>query len=118
MGLPVIFTQQSLDDLGAIVARIASDDRDRAVTFGNELIDHALTLTRFSERGRIVPELNDPAVREIIHGTYRIMYEIMTDPNAIFVLRFWHAARGESRNIGDFESSRWQAMLWIHYKVT
>jgi toxin ParE1/3/4 len=95
MGLPVIFTPQSLDDLGSIVAHIAFDDRDRAVAFGNELIDHALTLSRFSQRGRIVPELNDPEVREIIHGSYRIMYEIMEEPDAVFVLRFWHAARGE-----------------------
>jgi toxin ParE1/3/4 len=95
-GPPGNFYPQSLEDLGSIVAHIALDDRDRAVVFGNDLIDHALTLSRFSERGRIVPELNDPSVREISHGSYRIMYEIMKEPDAVFVLRFWHAARGEA----------------------
>jgi len=33
-------------------------------------------------------------VREIIHGSYRIIYEMLHDPDAVFVLRFWHAARG------------------------
>jgi plasmid stabilization system protein ParE len=44
--------------------------------------------------GRTVPEVGDPAVREIVHGSYRIVYELFRDPNAVFVLRFWHAARG------------------------
>jgi len=44
--------------------------------------------------GRIVPELDDPAVREIIHGSYRIIYEFYQNSDTIYVLRFWHAARG------------------------
>ena len=50
--------------------------------------------------GRTVPELGDPSVREIIHGSYRIVYELLHDPNAVYVLRFWHGARGapEIRN--------------------
>jgi hypothetical protein len=40
-----------------------------------------------------VPEVNDPAVREVIHGPYRIIYEILHDPDTIYVLRFWHGAR-------------------------
>ena len=47
------------------------------------------------ERGRIVPEMNDPAVREIIHGSYRIIYELRREPERVYVLRFWHAAQGE-----------------------
>ena len=45
--------------------------------------------------GRAVPEENDPAVREVIHGDYRIIYEIFRDREAIYILRFWHGARGE-----------------------
>jgi plasmid stabilization system protein ParE len=41
MGLKVIFTPQSMDDLKAIVAFIARDNPERARTFGNELIDRA-----------------------------------------------------------------------------
>jgi plasmid stabilization system protein ParE len=42
----------------------------------------------------MVPEYGNPAVREIIHGSYRIVYELLREPNAVFVLRFWHGARG------------------------
>jgi toxin ParE1/3/4 len=82
-------------DLETIVTFIAHDDPERARTFGHELIDRALSVARFPERGRITPEIGDPAVREIIHGRYRIIYELFPDTRTAFVLRFWHGARGE-----------------------
>jgi plasmid stabilization system protein ParE len=95
MGCKVILTPQSLDDLENIVTFIASDNPGRARAFGNELIDRALATASFPELGRIVPEIGEPAVREIIHGAYRIIYEIFPGPETIYVLRFWHGARGE-----------------------
>ena len=94
MGFPVILTPQSEDDLAHIVRYIAKDNPDHAKAFGNLLIDKALSIGTLPERGRVVPELNDPSVREIIHEPYRIIYEIFHDPTVIYVLRFWHAARG------------------------
>lgn len=94
MGWPVILTDQSQDDLREIVVFIARDSPADARRFGNRLIDEALSIGNFPEIGRSVPEIGDPLVREIIHGSYRIVYEVLRDPNAIYVLRFWHAARG------------------------
>jgi toxin ParE1/3/4 len=94
MGCPVILTQQSLDDLQVLVRFIAEDSPDRALASGNILVDLALSTAHFSRVGRITPEVRDPAVRELIHGPYRIIYEIRPDPETIFVLRFWHGARG------------------------
>jgi plasmid stabilization system protein ParE len=95
MGFKVILTPQSLDDLKNIVTFIARDNPGRARTFGNELIDRALATAAFPELGRMVPEIGEPSVREIIHGAYRIIYEIFPDWKTIYVLRFWHGARGE-----------------------
>jgi plasmid stabilization system protein ParE len=95
MGCKVILTPQSLDDLRGIVVFIAQQNPARAMSFGNELIDHALTLVELPERGRVVPEISEPGVREIVHRPYRIIYEIFPEQNAVYVLRFWHAARGE-----------------------
>ena len=94
MGWPVILTERSRQDLQEIVTFIARDSSAHARRFGNELIDQALSIGNFPEMGRTVPELGDPAVREIIHGSYRIVYELLHEPNAVFVLRFWHGARG------------------------
>ena len=94
MGWPVVLTAQSQHDLREVVAFISLDSQERARRFGNELIEQALSIGNFPEMGRTVPELGDPAVREIVHGAYRIVYEILREPNAVYVLRFWHGARG------------------------
>lgn len=94
MGSPVILTQQSQDDLSGIVRFIARDSSERAETFGNLLIDKALSIGTMPEKGRVVPEVHEPSVREIVFGSYRIIYEIFHDPTVVYVLRFWHAARG------------------------
>jgi plasmid stabilization system protein ParE len=95
MGCKVILTPQAQDDLREIVSFIARDNPERARSFGHELIDHALTLAERPERGRMVPEISDPAVREIVHRPHRIIYEIFAEQNVVYVLRFWHGARGE-----------------------
>ena len=97
MGFPVILTPQSQDDLAHIVRYIAKDSPDHARAFGNLLIDKSLSVGVLPERGRVVPEVNEPSVREIIHGPYRIIYEVFHDPTVIYVLRFWHAARGTAQ---------------------
>ncbi len=94
MDWPVILTPQSQDDLREIVLFISRHNPERARSFGNILIDKALSLGSQPEKGRVVPEQDDSAVREIVHGAYRIIYEVMHNPNAVFVLRFWHGARG------------------------
>jgi plasmid stabilization system protein ParE len=71
MGWPVILTAQSQDDLREIVIFIARDDPQAARLFGDELIDQALSVGNFPEMGRVVPEVADPAVREIIYGAQR-----------------------------------------------
>ena len=95
MGCKVILTPQSLDDLREIVSFIAQQNSERARSFGHELIDRALTLAEMPERERVVPEISEPGVREIVHRQYRIIYEIFPEQNAVYILRFWHGARGE-----------------------
>jgi toxin ParE1/3/4 len=95
MGFQVILTPQSLEDLEQIVSFIAKDNPARGRSFGNELIDRALSFGAFPELGRIVPEIGEAAVREITHAPYRIIYEIFPEERIIYVLRFWHGARGE-----------------------
>ncbi len=82
------------EDLGGIVRRIATDSPDRARNFGHTLLDAALAIDPFPERGRLVPEAGDPAVREVLHRDYRIIYEVHRNPDTVYVLRFWHGARG------------------------
>ena len=77
-----------------MVRYIARENPERARSFGNELIDRALSVGAFPELGRVVPEINDPPVREVVHPPYRIIYEVFHHPDVIYILRFWHGARG------------------------
>ena len=70
MDFKVILTPQAQDDLREIVSFIARNNSSRARTFGNELIDKALSLVSLPERGRVVPEIAESSVREMVHGSY------------------------------------------------
>ena len=45
----------------------------------------------FPRSGRIVPEVGDPAIREILLGNYRIVYRIKS--GAVEILAVHHGAR-------------------------
>ena len=55
------------------------------------LLEAADRLVAFSESGRIVPELNNPATREVIVGNYRVMYDLGGD--VVRILTMLHGAR-------------------------
>ncbi|MEZ4822626.1 MAG: type II toxin-antitoxin system RelE/ParE family toxin [Ignavibacteria bacterium] len=42
--------------------------------------------------GRTVPELNDKSIREIIKGSYRIIYQ-MKNSNCVEILTVFHSSR-------------------------
>jgi plasmid stabilization system protein ParE len=94
MDFKVILSPRAIQDLREIVRYIAFDNPTVAEKFGFELINKTRALAAFPEIGRKVPELNDPNIREIIFKSYRIVYRVRKDKNAVEVSRFWHTARG------------------------
>ena len=95
MGYKVILTPPAIEDLRVIAEYIAADNPERALTFGEELLTRALEAGELPKAGRIVPEVGDPTVRELIHKSYRIVYKIEVNAGVVYVVRIWHAARGE-----------------------
>lgn len=72
------YADQGVPEVGArLVARI---------------IDRVEALADHPELGRIVPEFDQPFLREIIHPPFRIVYR--RDPDTVRVVRVW---RGERR---------------------
>lgn len=94
MDYQVILSPRAIQDLAEIVRYVSLDKPNAAEKLGNALINVALALRIFPERGRFVPEFDDQITRELIYGSYRIVYRINTDKSTIEVSRFWHAARG------------------------
>jgi toxin ParE1/3/4 len=92
-GHKVIFSPRADNDLRIIVKFIAYQGNPVAAEkLGNNLIEKALSLSEFPERGRIVPEAKDRALREIFFKSYRIVYRVRD--RTVEIARFWHAARG------------------------
>jgi toxin ParE1/3/4 len=48
-------------------------------------------LEAFPESGRIVPEKEDPSIREIIEGNFRIFYRLQR--GTVIILRIHNSAR-------------------------
>jgi plasmid stabilization system protein ParE len=75
-----------VSELNRITVRLKSDRCPKTVgirtsgapiiaeRLGMSMVHKALTLSTLPERGRVVPELGLPDVREIIFRTYRIIY--------------------------------------------
>ena len=80
-------------DIQDIVRYISIDDPVRALRFGRFLIEHTKSLSQFPELGRIVPEIDNPFIREIMVRSYRIVYRVDPEQRTIEVIRFWHAGR-------------------------
>jgi toxin ParE1/3/4 len=76
MDFKVTFMTRSIRDLEEITSRIAADNPAAALSLGGNLMEKALSLARFPEMGRLVPEFGNPTIRELIHGAYRIVYRL------------------------------------------
>jgi toxin ParE1/3/4 len=85
------WTFQALDDLDAICEFIARDAPRYAQLFAIQAFEAADRLAIFPLSGRIVPEINDQAIREIILGSYRIVYRLVEDEVEIITVH--HGAR-------------------------
>jgi toxin ParE1/3/4 len=87
----VIWTHGARNDLDEIVTYISRDSTSSAMAFLEEVLNSSETLMTLSERGRVVPELADPQVRELFIKSYRLFYEIQGDE--VHVLGLLHGAR-------------------------
>ena len=64
--MQVIWTREALDRLSEIEDYIGKDSRERATRFVNYLIDQGEALKDHPKIGRVVPELANENMRELI----------------------------------------------------
>lgn len=63
-----------------------------AAALTEDALDAARSLRKFPRRGRIVPEAENEAIRELFVRGYRVIYEIRGG-GAVVILAFIHGAR-------------------------
>lgn len=84
----VIWTNPAKADLKAIHDFIALDSRFYAKKVTTSVVRKTETLNRFAQIGRVVPEIDNDAVRELFIYSYRIIYEIKS--GAVYILAIVH----------------------------
>jgi addiction module RelE/StbE family toxin len=87
--LKLRWTGPALDDLRSIRDYVSRDDPVAAKRLAKRLRSSVVRLRRFPKSGRIVPELSSREFREVIVGSYRIVYNIQEE--AVVILRIWHS---------------------------
>ena len=60
MDFKVFLSNEALSDLEGVVTYIARHNPSAAARMGNHLLDAALSLNTFPQRGRVVPEFRRP----------------------------------------------------------
>jgi len=74
--MKIKWTEECLDQLTNIEAYIAKDSPMRAVHFVDQIIEHVLLLEDNPRAGRMVPEISNPDIRELIFQKYRAVYKL------------------------------------------
>ena len=85
----VKWTAHAKSQLRHIHDYIAHDSPLYAKTVSEALVRRTLELDKLPRKGKIVSELNEDAVRELPHYSYRILYEISSE-NLVTVLAIIH----------------------------
>jgi len=93
----VVWTAVAREAIQEALEFIAEDSAEGARKVLHAALDLASGLETLGDRGRIVPEIRDPDIREVFVYSYRLLYRVK--PGQITILGFLHGAR-------DFE--RWR----------
>ena len=88
------FTEQAQSELDAVIEyyeRIGAGDF--AEVFEEKVIEKIRPLEQFPRMGRIVPEIDDEAIREVLYRNYRIVYVVDRDEEEVDVLTIFHSSQ-------------------------
>ena len=88
----ITWTEQALNDIENIAQFIALDSEKFARLQVSRFFERSLILQTFPNAGRILPELNNTAIRELIQGNYRIIYKIISESH-VDILTVHHSRR-------------------------
>lgn len=94
MAFELIWAPAARLDLKDLAVYIAESRPHASAHFVAQVFQVVERLTDFPESGRIVPEFEDPGIREIIRKPCRIVYRIKVQERLVEIVRVWHAARG------------------------
>ena len=100
----VIWSRQASVALDGAIAYISQDSPSGAFHVLETALQAASSLAEFADRGRVVPEVASPSIREVFVFKYRLMYEIT--PQQVQIIAFVHGAREFRERQSDQSSNQ------------
>jgi plasmid stabilization system protein ParE len=86
--MKIVWSPLAMDRVTEIAAYIAQDNRSASIKWVTTLFDKVQMAASSPRSGRIVPEIQKEAIREVIYGNYRIIYRV--EKNRISLLTVRH----------------------------
>ncbi|MGH8193774.1 MAG: type II toxin-antitoxin system RelE/ParE family toxin [Woeseiaceae bacterium] len=87
----VVWAERARRALDDALAYIAQHSTENARRLAERVLERADSLDIFSERGRMVREVGDPNLRELLVDPYRLMYEV--HEHEVQIVGFVHQRR-------------------------
>ncbi len=97
--MKVYWTETAVENLSAIYAYIAQTSPQYAARVVDRITRRSEQIANFPLSGRIVPEFETEQIREVIEGSYRIIYYIKSEQ--IDVLAVLHGSQEITSSSGD-----------------
>lgn len=82
----VIWSIPAKQDLKKIYDYIARDSKYYAEKVSQDILERSEKLNEFPQIGRIVPEIGEVNIREVLVYSYRLIYEISSDKIEVLAL--------------------------------
>jgi plasmid stabilization system protein ParE len=83
----IVWSPRALDRVTEIALSIARDDPAAADRWIVAIFTRAERVRDFSRSGRQVPEVGRPEIREVLHGSYRVIYRIESKRVSVLTVR-------------------------------
>lgn len=98
--MKIRWTESAVEDLENIKNYISKDSEYYGLIMIGRILGAVEKLSRFPDVGRVVPEMRDANIREILFHNYRIIYK--KDEGCILILAIVHGAR-DLENVKPWE---------------
>jgi len=85
----VVWTDEARSALDEALSYIVQKSPQGARSVLQQALEVGASLSTMSERGRVVPEQDEPTIREVLVGRYRLLYEGGCVPTS--VEKFWRS---------------------------
>jgi plasmid stabilization system protein ParE len=89
--MKVVWSETAIAHLTEIYEYISRNSPRYARRTVDRITARSKQISAFPESGEIVPEYNDPVIREVIEGPYRLIYR--TELDRVSVISVIHGAR-------------------------